>query len=361
MMKRNLALFLVFTMFAIPLLSACGVTSSPAQTTTAPPATAATTANVEQATTQDQVIPEIEPLKLQFSHQLAATHTIHTIGLKMNELMMEKSGGKMSVEIFEAATLGTERENAEALSAGTLDLASVAISFYASYVPEVAVLTLPYLFDSYDHCYNAYNGAMGEKIQDMILDVSDVKILNFVVMPFRQIFTRDKKIQSVADVAGLKIRVPETPIYQSTFKMLGAAPTPVAWGEVYTAMDTGVVAGLENTPESVLSASLNEVANYMNMSNHITEPTTISMSNKVFNSLSPIQQQILIESVKEASEFGYQLFMENDTKAREALLDSLEVIEVDMNSMRSAVVYEQFDVMALEGAKEIKDLIDKAR
>jgi tripartite ATP-independent transporter DctP family solute receptor len=304
---------------------------------------------------------EGEVTTLQLSHQMAATHSIHQTTEKFAELVKEKSGGSMEIEIFPSASLGTERENLEALQTGTLDMAIIAVEFYPSFIEEAGVFVLPYIYDSYEHQTAALQGEAGKMLSDLILEGTGVKVLSYYSLAFRQVFTTQKPVNVVDDIKGLKIRVPESPTYVNTFTLLGAAPTPVAWGETYTALETNVVAGLENTPESIFSASMHEVVNYMNITDHISAPTTFSISNDVLENLTKEQQDILFEASKEASEFGLELTIANDTEFREVLADELEVVETDKATMRAAIDYDTFNVMKLEKAKELKSLIDSVR
>lgn len=300
-------------------------------------------------------------VKLQMSHQMANTHSIHQTSLKFAELVQEKSNGTMEIEVFPSAALGTERENLEALQSGVLDMAIIAVEFYPSYVKEAGVFVLPFIYKDFDHQTAVLKGEAGERLKEIILDQTDVKVLSYYSLAFRQVFTTEKPVNTVNDIKGLKIRVPESPTYVNTFTMLGAAPTPVAWGETYTALETGVVQGLENTPESIYSASMHEVTKYMNITDHISAPTTFSISNKVFNKLTEEQQSILIEAAEEAADFGLELTIKNDTEFREKLNEEMEIIETDKESMRNAIDYSKFDVMQLDTAKELKELIDSAK
>lgn len=310
--------------------------------------------------TSEQPVAEAS-VKLQLSHQMANTHSIHETSLKFAELVNEKSNGEMEVEVFPSAALGTERENLEALQSGVLDMAIIAVEFYPSYVEEAGVFVLPYIYKDFDHQTAALKGEAGDKLREIILEKTDVNILGYYSLAFRQVFTSEKPINTVNDIAGLKIRVPESPTYVNTFNLLGAAPTPVAWGETYTALETGVVQGLENTPESIHSASMHEVTKYMNITDHISAPTTFSISNAVFDGLTEEQKNILLEAADEAGDFGLELTIKNDNTFREKMMDTMEVVETDKESMSNAIDYSAFDVMKLETAKELKELIDNAK
>lgn len=337
------------------LLTACGAA------TEAPKATTAAAPEAKQETVSEEKVSEAEPeITLTLSHQMAESHSINTTAKHFADLVKEKSGGTIAVDVFPSATLGTETENLQALSNGTLDMAIIAAEFYANYVDEAGILCLPYMYDSYDDCYEKLNSEAGDKIKEMILEKTNVRPLDWYVLAFRQIFTVDREINSVDDMAGLIIRIPDSTTYKTTFSQLGAAPTAVAWGETYTALDTGVVAAVENIPESIMSASMQEVCKYVNVTNHLIAPTTISISNQVFEKLTEEQQNILTEAAAEACEYGKNMTAEN-SDANFASLENagLTVVETDVESMKNAIKYEDYACAQSEEGKEILSMLGK--
>ena len=300
---------------------------------------------------------ESKVVKLRLSHQMAASHSIHKSTQYFAQKVNDLSNGTMKIDVFEAATLGSEAQNMEALREGSLDMAIIAVEFYTNIVPEVGALVMPYIYRDYAHEQATLQGEAGKLAAQSILEGCNIKVLDYYVMAFRQIFTRGKPINNKNDLEGLKIRVPESNLYVNTFKMLGAAPTPIAWGEVYTALDTGVVDGLENVPESVLSASLDEVTTYINLTNHISGPTTFSISNKVFTKLTPEQQNILLEAAHDASDYALGLTIENDTIARKKIFQSLKVVDTDVESMKAAIDYNTFTSKKKKKTRQILDLV----
>jgi tripartite ATP-independent transporter DctP family solute receptor len=342
----------------VSLLAGCGAASSTPTATTAAASSAETTAAADSsASAYADVTPDVT---LTLSHQMAASHSINTTALKFAELVKEKSQGKMAIDVYPSATLGSETENLQALTNGTLDMAIIACEFYANYVDEAGIFCLPYMYDSYDDCYEKLNSEAGKKVADMILDKTNVRVLDYYVLAFRQIFTVDREIKNVNDMNGLIIRIPDSNTYKTTFTQLGAAPTAVAWGETYTALDTGVVAAVENTPESIMSASMQEVCKNVNVTNHLIAPTTISISDKVFSGLTEEQQKILTEAAAEACEFGKDLTAEGSDANFAALKDSgINVVETDVESMKAAIDYSAYTCAQSDAGKEILSLLGK--
>lgn len=300
---------------AAAALAGCGVTSG--STATASSTAASSTA---AAGKYDDVKADVT---LTMSHQMAASHSINKTAEEFARLVAEKSEGKMKVDVYSAATLGTETENLQALTNGTLDLAVIAAEFYANYVDEAGCLCLPFVYSSYDDCAEKLAGEAGTTVAQMILDKTNV-------------------------------RIPDSSTYKETFTQLGAAPTPVAWGETYTALDTGLVSAVENIPESIMSASMQEVCKYVNVSNHIIGPTTISVSEQVFQKLTEEQQNILTEAAKEACEFGLNATKDGSDANFDALEGAgLEVVDTDVDSLKAKINYNAYACAKTDVGKQI--------
>ena len=219
---------------------------------------------------------------------------------------------------------------------------------------EAGCLCLPFVYSSYDDCAEKLAGEAGTTVAQMILDKTNVRILDYYVLAFRQIFTTDKPLNTVNDMSGLIIRIPDSSTYKETFTQLGAAPTPVAWGETYTALDTGLVSAVENIPESIMSASMQEVCKYVNVSNHIIGPTTISVSEQVFQKLTEEQQNILTEAAKEACEFGLNATKDGSDANFDALEGAgLEVVDTDVDSLKAKINYNAYACAKTDVGKQI--------
>lgn len=295
-----------------------------------------------------------KPITLSLSHQMAASHSINQTAEKFAELVAEKSNGEITVDVYPSATLGTETENLQALTNGTLDCAIIAAEFYANYVDEAGILCLPFMYDSYEDAYEKLHSEGAEQIKETILNETGVRILDYYVLGFRQIFTVDKPINNIDDLKGLIIRIPDSNTYKTTFSLLGAAPTAVAWGETYTALDTGLVGAVENVPESIMSASMQEVCKYVNRTNHILGPTTISISDEVFSGLTEEQQAIITEAAREACDYGMSLTTggseENFAKLTEV---GLTLVETDVESLKASIDYSQYACAKSEAGQAI--------
>lgn len=372
-MKKKLALLLAAVMTASSLTGCLGNTK---QETTATQTQAATEAAKEEAkaeetkaeetnaaseTTYEFNVDNVEEHTFSLSTTASAGSALAKVTHNFADTVNELSNGKITVDVYEGSALGSEAQNLEALTAGTLDMAVIAVEFYVNSIPQVGALILPYMYDDYDQVQKVLEGEAGQYASKQFLDVAKVRNLGYYVMAFRNMYTT-KPLNSVDDLAGLKIRVPESSLYVDTFKMMGAAPTPLAMGEVYTAIDTGVVSGLENTPDTCLNNSFFEVAKYFNMTNHLNAPTTFSMSDKVFSSLNEDEQNLLLEAGLQASRFGLESTKTSDAEFRQTLKDKgMEFIETDVDSMRDKIDYTVYPFMQSEEAKTLFDLVQKTK
>ena len=206
---KKLISVITAAVLAATMTAGCGAASAkPAETAAAPTASeAATEAAPEKAGSSfDDVKPDVT---LTMSHQMAANHSIHATAEEFARLVKEKSEGKMAVDVYTSATLGTETENLQALGNGTLDVAIIAAEFYANYVDEAGILCLPFIYDSYDDAYEKLHSDAGSQISDMILEKTNVRVLDYYVLAFRQIFTVEKQLADAKDLSGLIIRIPD--------------------------------------------------------------------------------------------------------------------------------------------------------
>lgn len=371
-MKKKIAWLMAVTLTAASLSGCLGNTAQETQAPETKEETAAASSSVKEGSEASEAVQAAEmtytfdagnleehtfALSTTASSGSSLADVTHYFADKVSEL----SGGKMVVDVYEGSSLGSEAQNLEALTAGTLDMAVIAVEFYVNSIPQVGAAILPYLYDDYDQVQKVLEGEAGEYTSSQILDVAKVRNLGYYVMAFRNMYTT-KPVASVDDLAGMKIRVPESSLYVDTFKMMGAAPTPLAMGEVYTAIDTGVVDGLENTPDTCLNNSFFEVAKYFNMTNHLNAPTTFSMSDQVFSALNEDEQNLLLEAGLQASRYGLESTKNSDEKYRQTLKDKgMEFVEVDAESMRAKIDYTAYPFMQSEEAKTLFELIQKTK
>ncbi|WEK54732.1 MAG: TRAP transporter substrate-binding protein [Candidatus Cohnella colombiensis] len=265
---------------------------------------------------------------LRLGHITGDSDAWHIGALKFAELVKEKSNGTVTVDVFPSSTLGNDRDLIEGMQLGSVDFALVAgvlSNFYEPY----SILELPYLFRDEDHLKKVLYGEVGEKLQNDLLANAQIRGLEFWVRGPREL-TTNKKVEKVEDLKGLKIRVPEIPASIAAWQAMGASPTPMAFGEVYSSLQTGVIDGQENPFALISSNKLQEVQKYLVLTNHLYGYVQLTMSDITYQKLSPAQQKAVEEAAREATEFENNLVAENEIKLLEGLkVGGMEVIEVD--------------------------------
>lgn len=280
-MKKMVQL-LTSAMLVAALLTGCGGASGETQT--------------QGAGTAD------EPLKIQLAH--ADTESEDGIHQKMAVLFQgyvsDLSGGTMEIEIVGNRQLGGERDLVEGMQLGTIEMASTANMVLSNFDPRFAVLDLPYLITDYETAYRVLDSDVIQDLQDSFAEQSGVRVLAYGQGGFRQVIG-NVAVNSLADMHGMKVRVPESDIYIDTFSALGANPTPLAYSETFTALQQGTVDAFEITPAVVLSAGFWEVCSDMNMTNHLFSPNPLMISENLFQSLTEEQQDILTEAAAKAA------------------------------------------------------------
>lgn len=263
---------------------------------------------------------------------------------KFAELVKEKTNGTVNIEVYLDGTLGTENETIDQVQAGTLDFTRVNTSALAATADEVGVFTLPYVFTSQEHKYKVLDGEIGQAVSDSLEQYNMVG-LGYIEAGSRNFYTTKKPITSVADMKGMKIRVQQNDVAIKMVELLGAAATPMSYGEVYQGLQTGVIDGAENDFVSYYTSGHYEVAKYFTTDGHMAPPAMLLMSKTSWDQLSENQQNAIVEAAQEACEWQREAMNayqdESRAKAEEA---GCEIYEVDAKEFQDAVseIYDMY-------------------
>ena len=237
-----------------------------------------------------------------------------TLGVKkFAELLEKKTNGRITSDIYANSTLGSDRELIEQVNAGLIDGHGTATSLLANYSPTMAVFDLPYLFVSEDHAKAVLNSEILQKQIQLLEEASGIKMLTWFKLGWRNITNSVRPVYSPNDMKGIKIRVIENPVMIAQFKAVGAIPTPMAWSELYTALQQKTVDAQENPTYVILNNSLDEVQPYLSLTEHSYTVAALIFSKKRFESLSPEDQKSVVEAAQEAKE--YQVAVANEREA----------------------------------------------
>ncbi len=236
-----------------------------------------------------------------------ATSTILWQGVeRFKELVEKNSNGEIEVQIFPAGQLGGQRELLESVKNGTIQMTYGNSPMLSNYVTEFALLDLPYMFTDYDHIERVVFGDVGLLLNDRLIKKAGIRILNWNQLGFRDMMTREIKIEKLADFKGVKFRSPEAFAYISMFNALGAVPTPLPWTEVYEAMRTRIVDGMETIPEGMTSSKVYEVSKYVILTNHINTVETPVINEVFYQGLSNEHKKIITDSLAEVARWQNQ-------------------------------------------------------
>lgn len=236
----------------------------------------------------------------------------------MAKLVKEKSKDRLNIRVYPSGALGSERDNIEQIRLGALDMMRIHVSPLNSVVPESLTVSLPFLFRSTEHMRKVLDGPVGDEVLAAMESQGMIGLV-FYDSGSRSIYSAKKPIKTLADMRGLKIRVPQSDLFVDMVKAMGANPTPMPLGEVYTALKTGIVDAAENNWPSYESSRHFEAAKYYNLSEHSMAPEVLVFSKKVWDKLSKEDQAIIRAAAKESVPFMRKLWDEREAKARKTV------------------------------------------
>lgn len=279
------------------------------------------------------------------------TNPVTVAMYRFADLVKEYSNGEIEVQVFPGAQLGQEPETIEQAQAGIIDFTRVNSVGLANVSPSMGAFTLPYVFADWDHKYRVLDGEIGAEV---LADLEGVGLKGFAYMDAgsRSFYTTEgNKIESIEDLKGKKIRVQPAPISIRMMELLGAVPTPMNYGEVYSALQTGVIDGAENDFVSYHTSAHYEVAPNYVVDAHLSPPALLLMNKAKFDSLSPELQDAVTRAAVDASMYEREIMREANEKARQTVIDGgATVTEIDNAPFQAAVqpIYEEFpDLMPL--------------
>uniref|UniRef100_UPI004048E95E TRAP transporter substrate-binding protein n=1 Tax=Algoriphagus sp. TaxID=1872435 RepID=UPI004048E95E len=262
---------------------------------------------------------------IKMGHAQVVSHPVHNAMVFLGQRLEEKSGGRIKVKVYPNQQLGTERELVELLQIGSLGMTKVSAASLEAFSPEISVLGLPYLFRDDAHMNQVLKGEIGKELL-----VSTEKFwlrgLCFYDAGKRSFYTKSKLIANPEDLAGLKIRVQESKMAINMVRGMGGSPTPVAYGELYTALQQGIVDAAENNPPSFYNSRHYEVCKFYSIDEHTAIPDVVLVSTKVWESLNLEEQNWLQEAANESAVYQEGLWKEAVEEAlREVIKAGVEI------------------------------------
>ena len=258
---------------------------------------------------------------LKLAHGLNTEHPVHKAMVFMAKRVSEISEGKMEIKIYPGGQLGPERTCVELLQIGSLDMTKVSSAVMEGFVPSYRVFGLPYIFRSKDHVFKVLDGEIGK---DLLLEGTNswLKGLCFYDAGSRSFYTKEQPVNSPDDLKGLKIRVMKSNTAVQMVRSFGGSPTPISWGELYTALQGGVVDGAENNPPSFYLSHHYEVCKYYSLNEHTTVPDILLMGTHTWNKLTSIEKDWIKQAAKESVVLQRELWKESEKEALKAVSEA---------------------------------------
>ncbi len=280
-MLKKLAAFAAAGILAVSALTGCGQKQN-------------------SAVTSDEATAE-NPMVLTLAHGLSETHTVHIAMTQFAEEVKEKTNGRIIINIFPNGQLGSETENLEQLQAGVIAMTKVSAPGLATYNEAYNAFGLPYLFDDEQDFYDVMDS---QEMRDFFLSTEDdgFVVLTYYTSGARSFYTKDKAIREPSDLKGLKIRVQDMKTQTDMVSALGGTPVAMSYGDVYTALQTGIIDGTENNETALTTGKHGEVCKVYSEDQHAMIPDTLVMSSKVWNRISPEDQQIILQAAYDSTD-----------------------------------------------------------
>ena len=285
---------------------------------------------------------DVKVIKL--GHALDQSHPVHLAMQFMGDQLAQASQGTMRIDIYPSQQLGTERELLELLQIGSLGMTKVSSSVLEGFEPSFRVFGLPYLFRDDRHRFAVLEGDVGKKIL-LSAERFNLRGLAYYDAGSRSFYTKDRPIEAPEDLEGMKIRTQESPVAIRMVRAMGGAATPIAWGELYTALQQGIVDGAENNPPSFYLSRHYEIARYYSLDEHTSVPDVLLISTRVWSGLSPQQRAWVQEAANASAEYEKRLWKKAEEDALAAVqADGVTVIRPDKKPFADAVqgLYEEF-------------------
>lgn len=281
----------------------------------------------------------------------APDHAYNVGARRFAELVAQRTGDKVKIDVHPATQLGNERDMIEGLQLGTVDFVVTSTGPVGGFVPKMFVVDLPFLFRDREHAYKVLDGPIGEGLLDAF-SVKQIKGLAFWENGFRQITNNVRPIDKPEDLKGIKIRTMENKIHLAAFRAFGASPTPMAWSEVYTALQQGTIDGQENPIAVVYTSKLSEVQKYLALTGHFYSPALLLMSIKAYNSLPEDTRKIILDTALECATFERNLLRDDEAKQLEELkAKGMQVTTPNKQPFRDAAapVFKEFETQFGKG------------
>ncbi|WP_291784604.1 TRAP transporter substrate-binding protein [Cecembia sp.] len=296
---------------------------------------------------------------LRFGHLANEQNIWHKAALKFAEEVQQRSEGRMIVKIYPNEQLGKEMDMVTGILGEVMDIMITAESLENWSLPYAILCATPYAIQDSEHLHKVAGGEIGQEIAQHIIEVAGLRPIAYFERGARYL-TTNVPVRHPDDLKGLIIRVPNVSLYVSTWSALGAKPTPMAFSEVFTALQQSTIHGQENPFALIRNAGLYEVQKYVNLTEHVKGWAYVVMGNKQFEKLPEDLQQVIVSAAQIMQEYEQQLFLEQEALDAQFLKDKgMEFIEVDKQAFEKLArkaVFESFNHLQIELYERIQEV-----
>lgn len=305
---------------------------------------------------------EPEKIVLKLGHVEAEDRSTHLAAVEFEKYVEEQSKGLVDIQIYPNAQLGGDREMTEAVALGTLDMTMPATSVLTTYSPKFGILDMPFIWKDAQAGFNALDGDLGAKLNELIPSVG-IHNFGYNFNGVRHVSNNVRPINEPKDLKGVKMRVMQSPVYIDLFKYLGSNPTPMSFGEVFTALQQGTVDGQENGASLVYATKFQEVQKYYSLTGHTYSFLAVLINDKLYKGLPADIQKIVADGAKKyLIDYQREMEVKDDIKYVGMLKDAgMQINEITIENHQKFVdalkpMYEKYKA---EIGQEVFDLVDK--
>lgn len=297
-----------------------------------------------------------EKINLKLGYSSPESNQWHVCAQELAQYVSDNTDGNVTVSLFPAEVLGSDKQMAEMLKMGTLDMQICPQGVASDYEPKLAAIGLPFLFDSNAQAARLLDGPIGDELVKDLPEKQKIRALAYWENGMRQTTNNVRPINEPADLKGMKIRTPNDKMTISIYKALGSNPAPLAYNELYMALSQGVFDGQENPVVNIHASKLYEVQKYLSFTNHKYECKVFLVSEATWNKLSPEYQKVLSDAAKKYAIENRAMFAQQDKELRDDLVaKGMKLNTPDLKPFRDATASVYDEWRTILGA----DLVDR--
>lgn len=302
------------------------------------------------------------PVKLRFGHAHPTSDSQHVAALEFAKKVKERTQGAIDIQVFPNNQLGNDNTMIAGVRGGTIDIEMSGNPYFTGIEAKLNVLDLPYLFDNMAHVAKVLDGSIGRSLLNE-LESRQMKGLAFWEIGFRSLANSKRPVNKADDIKGLKLRTTPNQAHIKAFQLLGAAPQPMPFAEVYSALETKAIDGHENPPSVMLSTKMYEVQKYLSLTKHAYTASVVVMNKAKFDSLKPEYQQIILQEATSAAAFQRDLNAKGEAAAlAELRKNGMQVVEKpETEGMKKIVADETRKMFIEKNGDELLKAIDALR